>query len=339
MIKQIARNWRVKLLIQKLISVIPGNTGFKLNEFATQLSLGGIDERVSPNKRILKGIDNILFIRNHVPGFSLTNASVFEIGTGWHAIDLLLFFVLGTKHITTCDQHRHLNLANVLFSIQGFTEEVSDYIGEMEPGIKERINFLHRVAHDSENLDQLLEALNITYIVVQSKDYVKLEPPAQPYDLFFSESVLQRVPHANVTTLCDVISKHSSTDCVAYHRLDQKDINAQQHVDTGLWRLYYLKYSDWFYQLISTRFNSQNRLRESDFLELFSGTGWSTIAVESGYFRKDVEKLKSFSVAKRFHGKNDLDLATIYSRILLSRNYLGDPVLTVRQLEQTVQQS
>ena len=67
---------------------------------------------------------------------------------------------------------------------------------------------------------------------------------------------------------------------------------------------------------LSGRFNSQNRLRESDFLKIFDQSGLQVSYVKSYIFQSDVEKMKQFKVAKRFVHKSLEDLAVNSSLVL-----------------------
>jgi hypothetical protein len=78
-----------------------------------------------------------------------------------------------------------------------------------------------------------------------------------------------------------------------------------------------LKYPDWYFDtIISGRFNSQNRLRESDFIELLESSGVGLLWKESVIHEEDLERMRSFKVAKRFRGKSLEDLATARSTLI-----------------------
>jgi hypothetical protein len=312
---ELARDWRVKVAIQNVLAVLPGTLGFKANEACVRLLRGYVD-RTDTNRRIEKGISNLALIQRET-GMSFVDATVLEVGTGWHGIDLVLFRLAGARHIYTVDHHRHLTLQ----SIQAHTPEILsrqslERLSELAPGVMERAAALDWAKWAT--LSEALRQLNVTALVSPSCLTNHLPIPSASIDIFYSDSVLHRIPERDLALLLhDVGQRLLHVGSVCFHRTDQCDINAQSHLDQNLWRLAYLKYPDWFFdRIISGRFNSQNRLRESDFIALLESAGVRILFKDSVIHKEDLERMRTFRVAKRFRGKSLEDLATVRSTLI-----------------------
>jgi hypothetical protein len=305
----------VKVAVQNALGLLPGPLGFKANEACVALLRGHVD-RTETSRRTIKGTANLALIRRET-GIQFNGAKVLEVGTGWHGIDLVLFSLVGATHIYTVDHHRHLTLQ----SLRAHTPEILspqclESLADLAPGVRERAAALHWQKWGT--LDEALHELNVTAFISRSCLTGGLDIRPESVDIFYSDSVLHRIPEEDLALLLrDVSQRLLRPGGVCFHRTDQCDINSQSHVDTNLWRLAYLKYPDWYFNtFISGRFNSQNRLRESDFIELFESSGFQILFKESVVDDGDLERIKHFRVAKRFRGKSLQDLATVRSTLI-----------------------
>jgi hypothetical protein len=198
--------------------------------------------------------------------------------------------------------------------------------------VEDRLTMLRKSIDQAASLEKLLKILLTDYRIVTSRQYKDLAL-GKSVDLFYSESILQRIPTQNLEDLFQNISSQLSDEGAVFHRTDQKDINAQSHVDQGLWDFHYLRYSDWFFNLfMSGKFNSQNRLRETDFLQLLEESGMFPVFAESHFSKTDLEKLKDFRVARRFQGKTLEDLAVKHSKIICCKTLPPDFIGLKRDL-------
>lgn len=321
MLKKIARKYYVKLAAQKFISFLPGKIGFRLNEYVVK-SLQSHPSDDFFKFRIEKGLKNTLLINEH------TNCNfqgnVLEVGTGWHAVDIIVFYLLGAKRIFTVDHHCHLNpdYAKKVAGIMTNTDflqniEIADDIAPLLQA--DRLESL-KAAQNCATLDELLALLQVTFI--QSKSSIIRDGQiGEKVDLFYSESVIHRIPVNDLTQNIQYIGNHLMAEQgVSFHRTDQKDINAQDHVDNDLDKLAYLKYSDFVYdKIFSCRFNSQNRLREPDFIKILEDAGLKTSYKKSFYEEEDLMKYKNFPFNGRFKGYGLQDMVTTASIIISAK--------------------
>ena len=318
-----AKDWRVKVAVQNLVSLLPRPIAFELNERLVRVVAGTVRERGLGTSRVLKGLANIRLVQEHA-AFRFANARVLEVGTGWHGIDLMLFSLLGASRITTIDHAPHLSLENLRAHVDLVAAEECRAAFEEAGVVPERLSALIEAARSARTLAEFLEFLKVRYLTVQSSEYDRLPLDAGSVDFFYSESVLQRIPERHLGALLKRARELMSPSAVFFHRTDQKDINAQDHLDSTRWHLAYLSYSGFvFNTFLSSKLNSQNRLRESDFLDLFNGAGLKVAYVESTVRSSDMERMRGFQVDHRFRGKALEDLCTIATKFLGQR---GDAV-------------
>jgi hypothetical protein len=312
---ELVHDWRVKVAVQNVLGALPGSLGFRANEACVRLLRGYVD-RTDTEKRTAKGIANLALIQRET-GVSFNDMTVLEVGTGWHGIDLVLFNLVGARHIHTVDHHRHLTLQSLQMHTPGILSPQNlELLSELAPGVRQRAAALKW--EKWVTLDEALRDLRVTLWISPSCLTDRLAIPPQSIDIFYSDSVLHRIPEKDLALLMkDVGERLIRPGGVCFHRTDQCDINSQSHIDPSLWQLAYLKYPDWYFDtIISGRFNSQNRLRESDFIEHLESSGVRIVWKESVLHEEDLERMRSFKVAKRFRGRSLEDLATVRSTLI-----------------------
>jgi hypothetical protein len=139
-------------------------------------------------------------------------------------------------------------------------------------------------------------------------------------DFFYSESVLQRIPIPHLKDLFSNLSKSMPDGGITFSRTDQADVNALGHADSQLWALNYLRYSEFYFNnVLSCRFNSQNRARESDFLKLFIDAGMQPVFIDSYVLESDISRLRNIKLASRFKDK-PMDDVAIRSSLMVCIN-------------------
>lgn len=313
--------WRTKVAIQNAIGVLPGSTPFRINEWLTRVVRSIPLERTDLTQRFEKGIDNLHFVRLK-SGCAVEGKTILELGTGWLGVDLLLFYLLGAKKIYTVDHHPHLTYATFK-NLLSWINTRPDVIGQLEKSelcpaslLQQHLAQVREVHAQCSNLQQMLQSMHIEYRISHSCRTKPLDLPSQGIDLFYSESVLQRIPEEDLRdTIPDVATRLMSPAAVFFHRINPLDVNA--HLDRRLWYLNYLRYSDFFFRVFySGKLNTQNRLRESDFVDLFTNAGLEVMYVGSYILREDLERLQKFPVDRRFTSKTIEDLATWRSKIV-----------------------
>lgn len=318
-LNRIGRDWRLKVAVQRLIGLVPGPAAFVINEKIVSRMQRGVAARLDLEARVRKGLDNLALVRTET-GFTPLGSRIFELGTGWHGADLLVFYALGAESITTIDHHPHLDLPTVRDLAGRLCREPLRTELALAGAPEERLRLLAEYARTSTSLPDLLPRLGVTFLIRPSRDYGRLPVSPGSVDLFYSESVLQRIPERDLSALFGAMaSRYMAPGAAFFHRTDQKDIHAQEHVGASgeLWALEYLKFEELFFRTIySGRLTSQNRLRESDFTALLEKAGLVPDRILSECRSEDVRRMGRLRVASRFADYSMTDLATIATRFV-----------------------
>lgn len=114
-------NWKQKLLIEKLMSFVPFSYRF-LSYIAEKRGRFSYYD----SDWIDLGINRCQIIYKNA-GFSFEHKNILELGTGRHGSDLLIFYLLGAKNISTFDHISHLNFDKILKN----TENVDKYFDKI----------------------------------------------------------------------------------------------------------------------------------------------------------------------------------------------------------------
>jgi len=312
MIRKIVFDWRIKFLLEKIVSFLPFGLDYKLYSYFGHkfIDVGTADT----DERIEKGLQNLELIREK-KNFEYQNKTVLELGTGLQGVDILLFYTLGCRKIITLDHIIHLRKDLMIIAINSLRKRIEDISKRFDQHINSLKERMERVKIDG-SLDDLLSSCNIFAYdgIVPNLDDIG----HKSVDFFYSESCLQRIPFRNLKKIFEVLPSILSDTAVSFHRIDCKDFNSIYF--KNLWDLNYLKYSDFLWSLMTTeKFNNQNRLREYEFISLLESAGLNTLYVESGRREKDVEKLKNFPLAKRFQGIKLEEIAIAYSKVISTK--------------------
>lgn len=320
LIRPMISDWRVKTFGQKCLGLLPGDLSLRANEVIIRWLRGGGVDRVDFISRVNKGISNIDLVHARL-GVDLSDATILQVGTGWHGIDLVLFFLGGARRIYTIDRYSFLTESELTRTTERLCELVeeggisSDGRSLLDPDRVARLEIL--VQRDTVS-GSLFDELNIQPIVEPTEQWPCIFVPRQSVDLFYSESVLQRIPTKELNHILAASSERwLDENGVFFHRTDQKDIHSQSRADENRWALEYLKYPEWFFNtVLNGELMYQNRLRESDFIELFEQNGLQVDYVESHCGPKDVRQVRKMRLPSRFEGYDAADLATRSSRFV-----------------------
>jgi hypothetical protein len=188
---------------------------------------------------------------------------VHEQGTGWHGIDLVVFHMLGLRVFTT-DVRDLLNYDLLKSVVRVLNENVKEY-----ESYRSQIEFLASQTHLSR--EAFCEAMGVVYYVGDDFSF----PNVEQVDLFYSDSVAQRMKKEDLAKYLANSRKVGSDNCRHYHRVDCNDFLSIGRKDV-VPPFYYLTVSESFWEFItSKKLNYQNRLRMFEYLEMFEEHGFS----------------------------------------------------------------
>lgn len=319
MIRKMAFDWRIKLFLEKMVSVLPFGYDYNLYSYFGHKFLK--IKNYDPAPRIEKGLQNLELIRK-ITGFKCEDAIILELGTGLSGVDILLFYMLGAHRIITLDHKIHLKKELMVSVIRCLYEKLDDVGIRFDQDV-EKLQYRLDSIKTNGSLEDLLASCNIFAYsgIIPNIDIVG----DNSVDLLYSESCLQRIPTPNLEKIFEILPALICETAISFNRTDTKDFNSIYF--KRLWGLDYLRYNDLTWSLMTAeKFNNQNRLRECEFIRLLESAGLNTLYVESFVKPEDVEKLKSFRVAKRFEGIPLEELAIVASKIISVKPYVKEPI-------------
>lgn len=262
-------DWRTKYLaklsVQKVLGSVPGL--YRLQE-AVKRGTGrwqGVMERDFVLADAAARIASFERAGLAPPGI------VVEQGTGWHGLDLVLFALAGARRLHTYDTTPWLR-AELLGANLGLATELAAIV-ERWPGVDRaavRRRALELGALRDAGLEVQLEALGVRHTVTRGT--ARTELADRSVDLFYSNSVLQRVVPRDLDRLLAESARFLRPGGQSFHIVDSKDFHAI--TDRRVPEIAYLAWGDVSWKALTSRYlNYQNRLRAPQFVELFERAG------------------------------------------------------------------
>lgn len=295
--------YALKLAAQKVLGATPGM--FRVQEWYKAKS--GRWRSVKGRDFACQRADSLCtaLTRARVP----VPGTLLEQGTGWHGIDLVLFYLMGTDRIITYDVRPWLN-QDLLRVALSHAPAMANRLrrSSLAPAeiIEQRLSSVDD-ALMATSLDGLLSALNVEYVVTPQMRRPEVDDGS--VDLFYSASVLQRLPPQDLSVLLNEGRRVLVANGVSFHQIDCKDFHSI--TDPRVPELAYLWVPDPMWRAMTSRYlNYQNRLRCPDFLHLFESAGFESQVVWRNV--KDVNLdylLRSELIMGRLGGMNARDAA------------------------------
>lgn len=296
-------NWKLKAALQKVISFLPYRQ--KIN-YAFQ-------------RYVTKGVlltdpyflDRLEHAQAHISNFQKnydlsTLKHSLELGTGWHPIVPLSMFLVGLDRIVSIDLVSLTDKQKLHVTIMKFIEfHNSDRLRTFVPYKKERMEILLELFRDFDILsyEQILQRLHMEFSI---QDASKLLYSEQSFQLIHSNNVFEHIyPPELENILHEFIRVLNRPKGVMSHFIDLSDHFA--HFDKSITIYNFLKYSDAQWSCIDNVIQPQNRLRWSDYLDLFRKL---SIPITSAEFRPgDAFQVKNLKLARKYQHLNAEALA------------------------------
>jgi SAM-dependent methyltransferase len=251
-------NWRVKGLIQKVLSQLPG--GQRINSLLQQ-QLGGltsvdknIDSKVRADWLVL--VDHLKRLQ-----WPLDGCRYVEIGTGWYPTLPVCFYLVGAAKCYTYDLSRLLDVGltqRLLVRLEMHLPEISAKTGVGERLLRERLENLRA----AKGLDDFYSRSGIEYHAPADATATTLRTGG--VDIVFSNSVLEHVTKEALDALMHETRRILRPGGLAVHSVNCGDHYA--YFDRTVSPINYLRYTESQWRLWNNDLQYQNRLRPDDFL-------------------------------------------------------------------------
>lgn len=309
MIKNI---WIAKALIQKAISFLPYNhsVNFLFQKYVTR-GVRLTDELFE---------DKLIHCRNHLHYFSTyattAPASSLEIGTGWYPIVPIGLYLFGFQEIVSVDISDLLTTDSVHQTIARYeayltSGRLSQFLDQVD---MERFSKLKELLQYNEPPHELLKRLNIRIIIGDAR---KIDRPDESFDLINSNNTFE---HIYPEILIDIVKEFKRLlrpTGIMSHQIDMSDHFA--HLDKSISIYNFLKYSDKQWSMIDNTIQPQNRLRVSDFREIFKDLKLEILFEQNRDGDIDLIKQLRPLLDHKYKSYSDADLAVSHSLFVLKK--------------------
>jgi SAM-dependent methyltransferase len=257
-------NWRVKGVIQKVLSITPG--GVRVNDWL-QKTLG--TNRDFSGQLEAKVEDwGILVSHSDKLGMALADRKLVEVGTGWFPTLPVCYSLAGAAVCATYDLNRHLNAEwtfRMLTGLEAFLDKIAQKAQVSRAVVGER----YRRLRQTDTLEGLLAAARIDYHAPADASRTGL--PDSSMDIVFSNSVLEHVPPGVIQAIFHESRRILKPGGLSIHSANCGDHYA--YFDKSITAINYLTYPADRWKPWDNDLLYQNRLRPADFVDMAARAG------------------------------------------------------------------
>jgi SAM-dependent methyltransferase len=224
--------------------------------------------------------------------------TVLEVGTGWVPTIPHMLKACGANRIILSDIERLCDFRTFSHA-EDFVEKSLDRLSEVS-AIEDRVLRKNLLRHDVEE-----------YRCPPRLDELK----NGSFDLVYSRTVLEHIPELVLAELLLEWRRLLAPGGFSIHFIDNSD--HFEHRDKTLSRLNFLTLPDWAWKFACFNpQNYQNRLRHSDYLNLFRNAGYELLHVEGTPDAQALAALDHLVIGEKFAGYDKTDLAILTSVIV-----------------------
>jgi hypothetical protein len=257
-------NWRVKGVIQNVLSAIPQGT--RINDML-QRTLGGLRNF---DRQVAAKVSDWSIFMDHLAALSIRveGLRLAEIGTGWFPTLPLCFSLAGAAACETFDLHRHLNQRLTAKLVGALRSQLPVVAAAASRPIGDVTREYEQLARFT-SLPEILAHAGIRYHA--PADATRTCLPDQSVDVIFSNSVLEHVPADAIRAMLRESKRILRKGGVTIHCVNCGDHYA--YFDRNITPINYLTYSESHWRRWNNQLQYQNRLRPSDFVEMGQAAG------------------------------------------------------------------
>ena len=294
-------NWKLKALIQWVISLLPKNLS-NFCYYQIQRNFGAL-KFYNPISGLKAGVTICTYILNS--GRKVEDKIFFEVGTGRVPLAPIAFWLCGAGKTYTLDINTYLKpelIAKAILYFKSNKADIKELFGDML--IESRFNILCNLPLDIDYLaPRLFELCSIVYISPGDARVTCLEHNAIDYHV--SNNVYEHIPEKDLLSIINEGNRIIKPSGLFVNRVDYSDHFA--HSDPKITSINFLKYSDFTWKIFAgNQFMFMNRLRHDDFLHIFSECHHEYICVDKNTDRSIRDSDLSWVNKKFINKSNDI---------------------------------
>jgi Methyltransferase domain len=238
----------------------------------------------------------------------------FELGTGWFPVVPIGLFLCGAREVWTWDIAPLLRRDCLKGVISRFVElEQKQQLRSHLDALPERITSLREVMMGGDTLKDkpapLLERLNIHYRIGNA---TQSGLPSGSIDLIVSDVVLEHPSPAQLSDILREFRRIAAPTAIMSHSISLDDQYSGR--DPRITQFNFLRFSDKLWYWLNNPIIPLNRLRISDYRNLFGEHGFQIL--EEINRRGDPAELARTPLAERFRRYPIEDLLVTYTRLV-----------------------
>jgi hypothetical protein len=299
-------NWRIKAIVQKIISFFPGN--YKINYLFQKHITKGVflsDEYFFDRLGHAEKHAKFYFEEKH----SFPDSTL-ELGTGWYPVVPISMFLLGADSINTIDITPLLDKEKLIVTLKKFIEAINNNkINSIFLRDESRVKKIIKLSEKAEQfeLTEILSKLNITYLQADARS---LPFDAESIDFIHSNNTLEHIYEDILTDILTEFNRIQKKSGLQSHFIDMSDHFA--HADHSITIYNYLQFTENQWQRIDNSVQPQNRLRLNQYRNLYLKNGLTIIKEEIR--PGDINELNKVKLSSPFDSfsKSEVAVSHVY---------------------------
>ncbi|MBI2815532.1 MAG: class I SAM-dependent methyltransferase [Acidobacteria bacterium] len=284
-------DWRVKAIVQKTLSVVPG--GVQINGLL-QRCLGDLRRFPDHVEIRIRDAERLIPLVRRL-GLELSGLEICEVGTGWLPVLPVCFSISGIWHCTTFDIQRHI-LPQLTLRMVALLEQALQRISAASARSLEDVATAYAEIAAPSSVDELLDRARITYRAPADGGATGLACGSQ--DLVFSNNVLQYVPADAILPIMRESKRILRPGGLSLHSINCGDEYA--NFDPNITDMNFLKFSEEEWKFWNTSFIFQNRMRPVDFIRVAEEAGLELIHADVKVSEESLAALPHFPIHPTF---------------------------------------
>ncbi len=296
-------DWRVKAILQKGMSTVPGGT--LIHEWLQRWvgDLSHFDAHVGVRFRDWE----ILIADLKQLNVNASGLEVCEIGTGWVPVLPICLWLSGVQRCVTFDIVRHLK-PRFTIRMVGILESYLERLARDAERPLEEVKARYAELKQAHSGRDVLERACIDYKAPADASSTGL--PDGVVDIVFSNNVLQYIPAKMILELMNESKRLLRSGGIAIHRVNCFD--EYRNFDSSITAINYVTYSQKKWEFWNTPFIYQNRLRPTDFLRLAERAGLEVVFCRYKPRQELLEALPRLRLAPEFRAYSPEEICSTH---------------------------